>query len=57
MQEAKNSCNGSLVCLNIGTEAYPKYRDKGCHNADNCLECAADSRGKDAKEALSKSKT
>ena len=44
------------MCLNIGTEAYPKYRDKGCHNAVKCLELAAESRGKDAKEALSKYK-
>lgn len=40
------------ACVNVGTEAYPCYRDKACHNAARALERSAESKGKAAAQAL-----
>jgi len=44
------------ACVNTGTEAYPAWRCKPCHNACRALDRAAESRGKAAQAALSQFK-
>ena len=39
------------ACINVGSDAYPYWRDRPCHSASKALERAAESRGPSAKEA------